>query len=142
MASKTLSIARSEKLPFWIWDVLKPSQPVVFANTDDIVVPSRGKKLAFALEEERGGSRVNRIEAALVSLLVRAYLQHGIEPSNIGCISPYKAQVKLIQELLQNIPAVDVSTIDKYQGKDKDIIVISLMRSNVDSMVCRTCSRS
>ena len=55
----------------------------------------------------------------------------------IGIISPYKAQVKTLQalfdesDLLQTIKEqVDINTVDAFQGQERDIIYISLVRSN------------
>jgi ATP-dependent RNA/DNA helicase IGHMBP2 len=57
---------------------------------------------------------------------------------NIGIISPYKAQVSLMQETFhENKPFTDefrkkiaINTIDSFQGQERDIIYISLVRSN------------
>ena len=55
------------------------------------------------------------------------------ESVSIGIISPYKAQVNLLNELLAVSPLKDVAranTIDSFQGQERDIIYISLVRSN------------
>lgn len=54
---------------------------------------------------------------------------------NIGVISPYNAQVNLIKKLirskleLEGFP-VEVSTVDGFQGREKEVIIISMVRSN------------
>jgi len=53
----------------------------------------------------------------------------GFDCSTIGIVSPYRAQVKMIKHLLGNKP-IEASTIDKYQGRDKDCIIVSFVRSN------------
>lgn len=58
--------------------------------------------------------------------------------SDIGIISPYKAQVSLMQESFALIPELDnefankvaINTIDSFQGQERDVIYISLVRSN------------
>lgn len=55
------------------------------------------------------------------------------ENIKIGVISPYKAQVNLLNELLLNMPLknyVEANTVDSFQGQERDIIYISLVRSN------------
>lgn len=59
------------------------------------------------------------------------------EPFSIGIISPYKAQINLLSDLLHNyeIPAeikenITIDTIDAFQGRERDVIYISLVRSN------------
>jgi ATP-dependent RNA/DNA helicase IGHMBP2 len=56
---------------------------------------------------------------------------------NIGIISPYKAQVSLLQEALKEGPELgtvsgklNINTVDSFQGQERDIIYISLVRSN------------
>lgn len=63
-----------------------------------------------------------------------AIAEQGVQ---IGIISPYKAQVKTLQALfdesdvLQTIKEqVDINTVDAFQGQERDIIYISLVRSN------------
>ena len=58
--------------------------------------------------------------------ITQDYLNDGVEESDIGIISPYADQVKLIQE---NTP-VEVKTVDGFQGREKEIIIISTVRSN------------
>lgn len=47
----------------------------------------------------------------------------------MGVIAPYRKQVTVIRDLLTCNPGVEVNTVDQYQGRDKDIIIISLTRS-------------
>ncbi len=61
----------------------------------------------------------------------------------IGIISPYKAQVSLMQESFEDRKPVDdtiakkisINTIDSFQGQERDIIYISLVRSNEKSEI-------
>uniref|UniRef100_A0A3P8YSP2 DNA replication ATP-dependent helicase/nuclease n=1 Tax=Esox lucius TaxID=8010 RepID=A0A3P8YSP2_ESOLU len=58
--------------------------------------------------------------------------QAGCRASDIGVIAPYRQQLKAISGLLVG-PAysgVEVNTVDKYQGRDKCVIVVSFVRSN------------
>lgn len=63
--------------------------------------------------------------------------------ANIGIISPYKAQVNLLKENLPDVLAtypefcnrITVNTIDSFQGQERDIIYISLVRSNENSEI-------
>lgn len=53
---------------------------------------------------------------------------------NIGIISPYRKQVLLLQEQ-QETESCYVQTIDSFQGQERDIILISLVRSNADQQL-------
>ena len=60
----------------------------------------------------------------------------------IGIISPYQAQVKLLREKVQGLAyweefknQIQISTVDGFQGQEKAIIYISLVRSNLDGQI-------
>lgn len=60
-----------------------------------------------------------------------------LEPPSIGIISPYRAQIQHIEDefkeeeqLEKYLPFVDINTIDAFQGQERDLIFISLVRSN------------
>lgn len=56
-------------------------------------------------------------------------LKSGLKGNQISLISPYRPQLKYLNYPdLQQHPII--STIDKYQGKDSDFVIISLVRSN------------
>ena len=76
-------------------------------------------------EERHHTSYHNPTEAAAVKNLVTQYIEHGVKPENIGIISPYAEQVRRLRRLV----SVEVNTIDGFQGREKDLIIISLVRS-------------
>ena len=71
-------------------------------------------------------SIVNEIEAEIAVRIADDYLNDGVDESDIGIISPYADQVKIIQD---NTP-IEVKTVDGFQGREKEIIIISTVRSN------------
>ena len=71
---------------------------------------------------------VNECEVRLVTQLVQALRVRDVPNEAIGVITPYRAQSRLLQRACGR--AIDVSTVDKYQGRDKQCIVVSLVRSN------------
>ncbi|HFC12969.1 MAG TPA: DNA-binding protein, partial [Anaerolineae bacterium] len=82
-------------------------------------------------DEERepdGRSWQNPQEANLVIRKVTALLAAGVEPDVIGIITPYSAQTRLIRAKLQQ--PVEVNSVDGFQGREKEAIIISLVRSN------------
>lgn len=76
-----------------------------------------------------GESRANPREAELAARLVTELLEAGLSASDIAVISPYAAQVRLLRELLPE-NGVEVDTVDGFQGREKEAVVISLVRSN------------
>ncbi|MGB9590387.1 MAG: AAA domain-containing protein, partial [Candidatus Hydrothermia bacterium] len=94
-------------------------RPVVFLDTGG---RSREKR-------RRGSpSRHNPGEADAVRKLVKELLGLGLDPSQLGVIAPYDDQVKLLKEILPN--GVEVRTVDGFQGREKEVIILSLVRSN------------
>lgn len=72
-----------------------------------------------------------------LSALLEQYTQSGKQPVSIGIISPYKEQVELLSEKLKEqdfsslpVRSIGVKTIDGFQGEERDVIYISLVRSN------------
>ncbi len=88
---------------------------------------------------EQGESLQNREEAALVERHFDALrMRHGASFS-VGFLSPYRAQVRLMQDLLKSKQDdrtnVTINTIDSFQGQERDVIYISLVRSNERSEI-------
>lgn len=79
--------------------------------------------------EPDGESRLNRGEAALVERKVQQLLADGIRPGDIAVITPYAAQARLMRERL-GIAGLEVDSVDGFQGREKEAVVISLVRSN------------
>ncbi len=96
-------------------------EPVLFLDTAGAGYDEDG--------EPDGESRLNRQEAELVCRKVRALLDAGVAPRDVAVIAPYAAQVRLIRERL-GVPGVEVDSVDGFQGREKEAVVISLVRSN------------
>ncbi|KAF3079521.1 Tripartite DNA replication factor [Orbilia oligospora] len=111
--------------PCWIRDLLKEDVKAMFLNTDLVAAP----------EEKKGDRTYNPIEAELTRQLVEGFLRCGVDANEIGVVSVYRSQIKAIQHLLHGHPSVEMHTADKFQGRDKDCIIISLVRSNDKEVV-------
>lgn len=84
-------------------------------------------------EKEWGfGSYRNEGEAAIVQRVIRELMKHGLECKDIGVISPYAGQVSLLRKYLGNEyeGGMEIATVDSFQGREKEVICISLVRSN------------
>jgi superfamily I DNA and/or RNA helicase len=79
--------------------------------------------------EPDGESRLNRQEADRVGRVVQSLLDAGVAPGQIAVIAPYAAQARLLRERLK-IAGLEVDTVDGFQGREKEAVVISLVRSN------------
>jgi superfamily I DNA and/or RNA helicase len=89
-------------------------------------------------EEESGDGGDSRCNPEEVSLLRKHFDQ--LKQENQGnwsaaIISPYRAQVELLQKEFASAPGVSVNTIDSFQGQERDVVYISLVRSNDKSEI-------
>lgn len=85
-----------------------------------------------SFEEEReaaGSSLANPEEATLAIKKAMDLIALGVPPEDIAIITPYTAQVRALQERLDN-DAIEVGSIDGFQGREKEAVIISLVRSN------------
>ena len=99
----------------WIERVLDPEKAFLFLDIDH---------LEFVAES----SVRNQIEADLIGKLVFHLVERGIESDNIVLLTPYRAQVDLICNF-----GVESHTIDRFQGKDSEIILISCVKTSSSS---------
>jgi superfamily I DNA and/or RNA helicase len=92
--------------------------------------------------------RINKAEAELTLLALQHYFEKIgkqrllDERIDVGIISPYRAQVQLLRRLLLKREyfkpfrrAISVNTVDGFQGQERDVIVISLVRSNDEGQI-------
>ncbi|KAL8434975.1 hypothetical protein Efla_005058 [Eimeria flavescens] len=85
-----------------------------------------------------GTSYLNRGEASVVERLVIALVKRGASPAQIGVITPYIGQRNYLKTLLQRHPVradVELSSVDAFQGREKDIIIFSCVRSNAQCTI-------
>ncbi|KAI4981373.1 hypothetical protein ZWY2020_021865 [Hordeum vulgare] len=79
------------------------------------------------------GSFYNNGEADIVTQHVLNLVHCGVSPSEIAIQSPYIAQVQLLREKIEEYPGlsgVEVSTVDSFQGREADAVVLSMVQSN------------
>lgn len=92
--------------------------------------------------------RINKVEARQVMELLQAYFekigkQRILDESiDVGIISPYRAQVQYLRHLIKKETffkpfrhLLSVNTVDGFQGQERDIIIVSLVRSNNDGQI-------
>jgi superfamily I DNA and/or RNA helicase len=84
--------------------------------------------------EPEGESRFNQKEAELVLQKVQALLEAGLAPAGMAIITPYSAQVRLLRELLRQ-PEIEIDSVDGFQGREKEAVIVSLVRSNPEGEI-------
>lgn len=129
----------------WLSRSLSPDAPVVFINTDHI---------SSALEAQSGSRITNTVEARLVTQLTLSLLSLGVAADEIGVIAFYRSQLALLRQSLsaaytqtqsselagpiingRESSGVELHTADKFQGRDKEVVIVSCVRSNDNGVV-------
>lgn len=83
-------------------------------------------------ESHVGTSFKNDPEADTVVAVVKYLLDNNVSPLEMTVLTPYKKQVQcLIEKLSRSVSKVEVTTIDNFQGKENDVIIFTMVRSNV-----------
>ena len=86
-------------------------------------------------------SKRNEKEAKIVALFIKKLNNLKIDFKNIGIITPYVAQKMLIEKELkeefedEDIINLQISSVDGFQGREKDFIILSNVRSNPDGNI-------
>ncbi|KAH9916918.1 AAA domain-containing protein [Fomitopsis serialis] len=82
--------------------------------------------------DEDEGSKCNENEVTVVKKYIEELVGAGVLPSQIAVITPYQAQVALLASTLRPVYGLDleIGTVDGMQGREKETVIISLVRSN------------
>lgn len=114
--------------PCWLQDLLAPSAKTLLVNTDPLG--------AASLETVQGQRVVNSMETTLCAQLVESFIACGISPRDIGVITFYRSQLAILRHSLRRYaPDLEMHTTDKFQGRDKEIVILSCVRSNAENHV-------
>ncbi len=111
--------------------------PLVYLDT-------AGRGLGEA-QQPQSASYYNDGETQIVGIKVMELLHAGLSPENIGVIAPYNAQVQNIRKhltqrlndagLTEKFEDLEIASVDAFQGREKEVIIVSLVRSNHSSDV-------
>ncbi|KAM8751786.1 DNA-binding protein SMUBP-2 [Acanthopagrus schlegelii] len=83
------------------------------------------------MEVTDGQSKGNKGEVEIVELHIKALTEAGLKAKDIAVIAPYNLQVDLLrQKLSAKHPDLEIKSVDGFQGREKEAVVLSLVRSN------------
>ncbi|MHA2620200.1 MAG: IGHMBP2 family helicase [bacterium JZ-2024 1] len=120
---------RSRGLDFPIPDAITDA---VLSDTALVFVDTAGS----CPERQKPGSlsRDNPGEAYLALAIVQRLLGSALKPEHIGIIAPYRDMVERLR-MLRESPDLEIHTVDGFQGREKEVIILTLVRSNRDRYV-------
>ncbi|KAK3180674.1 hypothetical protein K4F52_008024 [Lecanicillium sp. MT-2017a] len=115
-------------------------EPVIFIDTqggdfperseeDDPDNPKKGKASLH------GDSKSNELEAALVRQHVSQLVTAGVRAEDIAVVTPYNAQLAVLAPLKEQFPGIELGSVDGFQGREKEAVIVSLVRSNTEGEV-------
>ncbi|KAI9493302.1 P-loop containing nucleoside triphosphate hydrolase protein [Zychaea mexicana] len=107
--------------------------PVVMIDTSDTGL---GHEIVDDAQDNGEQSRANELEVDLAVRHIQSLLDDGLSEEHIGVITPYAFQVThLIRAIREKWPAIEIGTVDGFQGREKEAIILSLVRSNDEGVV-------
>lgn len=138
----------------WLFTCLSPDNAVVFLDTDklDHPLPSSNKSLVDPIAK---ASLENILEVELIHLIMQGFDTCKFDLGKVGIISPYRAQVSIIRKSLSHlfdaermdpidenaasernaVVLCDIDTVDKFQGRDMEVTIISTVKNKEDTTV-------
>lgn len=120
-----VKVRKNSKEDLWMDTVFYPQNKVIFLNHD--LLPGRERFVGQKIE--------NITECNLIQKIANGLVSSGVYENQIGIMSLYRSQIRLLQRKLQHLPGIDILTADQFQGRDKDCVLISLVRSNEEKKV-------
>uniref|UniRef100_A0A9J7X404 DNA-binding protein SMUBP-2 n=1 Tax=Cyprinus carpio carpio TaxID=630221 RepID=A0A9J7X404_CYPCA len=83
------------------------------------------------MEDTDEQSKGNQGEVDIVALHIKALTEAGVQVKDIAIIAPYNLQVDLLrQKLSHKYTELEIKSVDGFQGREKEAVVLSLVRSN------------
>ena len=128
------------ELPYEIRTTEDTMESLVFWDTQGGDFPEKSEDADDDKKKTKssllGDSKSNEMEAALVKYHVRNLVDAGIQAEEIAVVTPYNAQLSLLsKELKERFPGIELGSVDGFQGREKEAIIVSLVRSNPDHEV-------
>lgn len=110
----------------------------------DLPFPNPSRPMFFLINNgyeeiaSSGTSYLNRTEASSVEKICTLMLKTGVLPDQIGVVTPYEGQRAFVVSHMQkngSLPShlyheIEVASVDSFQGREKDFIIVSCVRSN------------
>ena len=127
-------------LPYEVEATDDTEEPLVFWDTQGGDFPEKSEEEEVGKRGGRGmrfgESKSNEMEAALVKKHVESLVNAGTKPADIAIVTPYNAQLALLShDLKERFPGIELGSIDGFQGREKEAVIVSLVRSNSEHEV-------
>ena len=134
IAADTVKDRLLKDLPYEVQDTDDTREALVFYDTQGGDFPEKVED-EHSEKNTKGAimsdSKSNEMEAALVKLHVMNLIEAGVLAKDIAVVAPYNAQVALLaHNLKEKYPGIELGSVDGFQGREKEAVIVSLVRSN------------
>jgi len=121
IADLNLKLNRLSQMEPQFREICKPENVCVFIDTRG-KYPEKRKKDSTSWQ--------NPGEAKFIKEILNALVQIGVKTKDIGIITPYDDQCDILKRYLKRFKDLEIKTVDGFQGREKEIIIVSFVRSN------------
>ncbi|PWY73508.1 DNA helicase [Aspergillus eucalypticola CBS 122712] len=136
MAADSVKARLLKDLPYEVEETDDTKEPLVFWDTQGGDFPEKTEDADLGKKAHLGDSKSNDMEALVVSRHVDALVDAGIHPEDIAVITPYNGQLAVLSQMLrEKYPSIELGSVDGFQGREKEAVVVSLVRSNSEHEV-------
>ncbi|KAL4806239.1 P-loop containing nucleoside triphosphate hydrolase protein [Aspergillus unguis] len=124
-------------LPYEVQETDDTKEPVVFWDTQGGDFPEKIEDEEVSKKEGLlGESKSNEMEALVVARHVDNLIEAGVRAEDIAVITPYNRQLAVLSQMLrEKYPDLELGSVDGFQGREKEAVVVSLVRSNSEHEV-------
>ena len=134
-AADTVKARLLKDLPYEVELTEDTKEPLVFWDTQGGDFPEKAEDDSNEKKTRKGAilgdSKSNEMEAALVQHHVKKLVDAGVRPEDIAVVTPYNAQLSLLSQLIkERHTGIELGSVDGFQGREKEAVVVSLVRSN------------
>lgn len=137
VAADSVKTRLLKELPYEVHDTEDTREPLVFFDTQGGDFSEKADDQPEATRSTiLGDSKSNEMEAAVVQMHVAKLVASGVKPEDIAVITPYNAQLAVLSHLLkEHYPGLELGSVDGFQGREKEAVIVSLVRSNPEKEV-------
>lgn len=128
-----------QDLPYEVQETDDTVEPLVFFDTQGGDFPEKTEDQTDGPVKKSvllGDSKSNEMEAAVVSMHVKNLIDAGVRDDDIAVVTPYNAQLAVLSSMLkEKYPGIELGSVDGFQGREKEAVIVSLVRSNAEKEV-------
>lgn len=140
MAADAVKTRLLKDLPYEVRETEDTIEPLVFFDTQGGDFPEKTEDDSNGGAVKKsvllGDSKSNEMEATVVSMHVKNLVAAGVKDEDIAVVTPYNAQLAILSSMLrEKHPGIELGSVDGFQGREKEAVIVSMVRSNAEKEV-------